>query len=66
MRVSAGHADEPEWKRRRRLAATFGEVLPEATSDDADGPGEAPESSADPLHERDRWLRDQVPPHHGD
>ena len=47
---------EPEWVRRRRLAAVFGDVLPEQTSDDAargrGGKG-------------DDWYHDQVPPHHG-
>lgn len=48
---------EPEWKRRRRLAEAFGDVLPEQTSDDRpDAPGEG---------KGDAWYRDQVPPHHG-
>ena len=47
--------------RRRRLAEVFGDVLPDTTSDerDPDATGGAGESS------RDRWFRDQVPPHHG-
>ena len=47
-------------RRRRRRARVFGEVLPEATTDDLDEP------SAD-AGERgsDEWLRRQVPPHHG-
>jgi hypothetical protein len=55
--------EEPEWKRRQRLAAVFGDVLPEQTSDDFDGeanPGGAAGESAS-----DAWLRRQVPPHHG-
>ena len=44
-------------ERRRRLAAIFGDVLPDTTADERD-PGEAPRSSDD-------WLRAQVPPHHG-
>ena len=48
---------EPEWKRRRRLAAVFGEGVPEQTSDDRDNG----ESSG----KGDDWYRDQVPPHHG-
>ncbi len=55
-------AAEPEWVRRRRLAAVFGDVLPEATSDDRAEPG------SEPAGERQRseeWLRRQVPPHHG-
>ena len=54
--------DESDWERRRRLAAVFGEVLPETTRDERDGD----------ARERDRdedagetWLRAQVPPHHG-
>ena len=49
---------EPGWVRRRRLAAVFGDVLPDETSDDR-----APAS--DPAGKGDDWYRDQVPPHHG-
>ncbi|GIM62849.1 hypothetical protein Pve01_79080 [Planomonospora venezuelensis] len=49
---------EPEWKRRRRLAAVFGDGAPEQTSDDRD-PRE------DRSGKGDDWYRDQVPPHHG-
>jgi hypothetical protein len=52
-------AAEPEWKRRRRLARIFGDVLPETTRDDRDEPGERGGGTSD------QWLRDQVPPHHG-
>jgi hypothetical protein len=48
-------APESEWARRRRLAAAFGEVLPEQTSDDAGERG----------GKGDDWYREQVPPHHG-
>jgi hypothetical protein len=48
---------EPEWVRRKRLAAVFGDVLPEQTSDDR-------ASQAD-GGKGDDWYRDQVPPHHG-
>lgn len=45
--------------REKRRARVFGDVLPEATSDDR----------ADTWGERDgdseEWLRRQVPPHHG-
>jgi len=53
---------EPEWERRRRLAAVFGDVLPETTSDERDPEtaAAAPDAAAG-----DRWLRSQVPPHHG-
>lgn len=47
---------ETEWQRRRRLAAVFGDVLPETTSDERD------ESESGTAEE---WLKRQVPPHHG-
>lgn len=47
---------EPEWVKRRRLAAIFGDVLPEGTSDDRD---DRRQTGAG-----DRWLQEQVPPHH--
>lgn len=47
---------EAEWQRRRRLAAVFGDVLPETTSDERD------ESESGTAEE---WLKRQVPPHHG-
>lgn len=49
--------------RRRRLAAVFGDSLPEQTRDDADthdDPGTRP--GVDPVEAR---LRREVPPHHG-
>ena len=46
-------------QRARRRAAIFGDVLPDATSDDTD------ESSAEEDRSSDEWLRRQVPPHHG-
>ncbi|MDN7122820.1 hypothetical protein INN71_15625 [Nocardioides sp. ChNu-153] len=55
-----GTPETPE-QRRRRLAAVFGETLPEQTSDDRDdreGPGSGEAAG-------DAWLRAQVPPHHG-
>ncbi len=46
-------------ERRRRRAQVFGEVLPDATSDErGDAWGDREGSS-------DEWLRRQVPPHHG-
>lgn len=48
---------EPDWVRRKRLAAVFGDVLPEQTSDDT-----APATDGG---KGDEWYRDQVPPHHG-
>ena len=56
---SSPDAPEPEWVRRRRLAAVFGDVLPETTSDERDA-GEVREDAG-----TDAWLRAQVPPHHG-
>ena len=52
---------ETEGERRKRLAAVFGDVLPETTQDERD-PGEARASGEDAT---DAWLRAQVPPHHG-
>lgn len=50
-------------ERRRRLAAVFGESLPEQTSDDAPDPAEAGGASSESA--QDAWLKRQVPPHHG-
>ena len=49
-------------ERRRRLAEIFGEVLPEQTSDDADGGGEDRRTAEQAQED---WLKRQVPPHHG-
>lgn len=43
---------------RVTVNSIFGEELPQESSDERD-PGVAAENS-----ERDRWLRDNVPPHH--
>lgn len=48
---------EEEWRRKRRLAEIFGEVLPETTGDDREG-RVASDAGED-------WLKSQVPPHHG-
>jgi hypothetical protein len=46
-------------ERRKRRAAVFGDVLPDATSDErGDWGGDRPDATDD-------WLRGQVPPHHG-
>jgi hypothetical protein len=64
-----GEPDSPDtdgrdWKRRSRLAAVFGDVLPDTTSDERDvDAGSTSPSEADDAG--DRWLRSQVPPHHG-
>jgi hypothetical protein len=52
--------DEPEWQRRRRLAAIFGDVEPSVTSDEKD---ERTQGKGEPVS--DQWLKEQVPPHHG-
>jgi hypothetical protein len=56
--------DEPEepesdWARRRRLAAVFGDVLPETTEDEREPSDRAATDASD------AWLEEQVPPHHG-
>ena len=50
---------ETDWQRRKRLAEVFGDALPETTKDERDDAAPAAESQSD------RWLREQVPPHHG-
>jgi hypothetical protein len=57
---SPGPTSGQDWERRRRLAEVFGDVLPETTSDERDD--EAPSTDGEAA---DRWLRSQVPPHHG-
>ncbi len=52
-------AAETEWERKKRLARVFGDALPETTRDERDDAASERESSSD------RWLREQVPPHHG-
>ncbi|GAB2970476.1 hypothetical protein [Nocardioides montaniterrae] len=54
---------EADWQRKRRLAEVFGDVLPDATSDDREEPGER--SGRDRESASERWLKSQVPPHHG-
>jgi len=56
-------AEVSEAERRRRVAAVFGDVLPETTSDEREPD---PRDQADPGESpADTWLREQVPPHHG-
>lgn len=52
---------ETDWERRRRLAAVFGDTLPETTRDERDD--DVDDRTADQRSEE--WLRRQVPPHHG-
>lgn len=54
---------QAEWRRRRRLAEVFGDTLPDTTSDERDDP--APSADSAEETPQDRWLRSQVPPHHG-
>jgi hypothetical protein len=54
---------ETEWQRRKRLAEVFGDALPETTTDERDDATPAAETSGE--SQADRWLREQVPPHHG-
>lgn len=53
---------EADWERRRRRAEVFGDGLPDVTSDERD-PGDSAEKSGESAS--DRWLKSQVPPHHG-
>jgi hypothetical protein len=50
---------ESEAARRKRLDEVFGDVLPETTNDERD---DRDDRGGDAT---DRWLREQVPPHHG-
>lgn len=55
---------QQEVDRRRRMAAIFGDALPEQTRDEcAEARGDVPPRGADDTS--DAWLRSQVPPHHG-
>jgi hypothetical protein len=67
MSTGSDGSAEPQWRRRRRLDEVFGDVLPETTGDEREaerhpsGSGSGSDESAG-----ERWLREQVPPHHGD
>ena len=45
---------EPEWQRRRRLAAVFGEDAPDQTSDDRDPPEDRPARATTGIATRSR------------
>ena len=47
-----------DWERRKRRAEVFGDALPDTTSDERDDRPQRDDAT-------DRWLREQVPPHHG-
>jgi hypothetical protein len=55
-------SEETDWERRRRLAAVFGDVLPETTGDERD-PESRPRDAGEDAGET--WLKAQVPTHHG-
>jgi hypothetical protein len=57
--MAPDRSTESDAARRRRLDEVFGDVLPDTTSDERD-----PDAPAD-GDANDRWLRAQVPPHHG-
>ena len=69
MGEDTGHApDEPydaaaarRAARRRMLDDVFGEVLPTVTRDEIDDGQDGQGRGGD----RDRWYRDNRPPHHG-
>ncbi len=63
--VDDEQAPEPEWKRRRRLAEIFGEELPATTADERDEGDGAARGGAEGEPAGERWLKAQVPPHHG-
>ena len=64
MSEGAGSA-RSEWQRRKDLDRIFGETEPATTSDERE-PGQAAGASKDAGESAtDRWLREQVPPHHG-
>ncbi|WP_370250654.1 hypothetical protein [Nocardioides sp.] len=54
---------ETAWERRRRLAEVFGDTLPETTSDERDPAPTGGTGTGESA--TDRWLKEQVPPHHG-
>jgi hypothetical protein len=60
--AGGGEPEKPEsdWERRLRLDRIFGDTEPATTSDERE-PAPPPDGE-DPG---DRWLREQVPPHHG-
>jgi hypothetical protein len=49
---------DPDTPRRQLVNKIFGDSLPDTTSDERDD-----ERTADEA-DRERWLRDNVPPHH--
>lgn len=62
MTDGKGAKQESDWQRRKRLAEVFGDVLPETTADERE-PGKGDRDPGESAG--DRWLKSQVPPHHG-
>jgi hypothetical protein len=60
-----GRTPESDWERRKRRAEVFGDVLPETTRDERDDSDRSPRDESQGESQGDRWLREQVPPHHG-
>lgn len=58
---SAGADPAGSAARRRRLDEVFGDVLPEATEDDAP---DAETRAGQPADLDERWYRENRPPHH--
>ncbi len=56
--MSPDHERETAAERRARLAAVFGDPLPETTRDERD-----PDPGSE-VRAQEQWLREQVPPHH--
>ncbi len=57
---------QQEVDRRRRMAAIFGDALPDLTRDEcAEARGDVPPRDAEAADPGEAWLRSQVPPHHG-
>ena len=56
--------DDEETRRRKARDRVFGKVLPDTTSDERE-PGSVGQGTDADGETGDRWLREQVPPHHG-
>lgn len=70
--MSAGSADpagapETPAERAARLRRVFGDPLPATTADERspDGAGDVHGDAPGDQAARERWLRDNRPPHHG-
>ncbi len=63
--MSGPQGAESDWQRRRRLAAVFGDSLPETTSDEREPGGSGGTGGDSPEDPTEAWLKAQVPPHHG-